>query len=1044
MKKEKKKVLKVVWIVLGFLLLSVVGLFVYEYMRIKPNDVRFSNVTSSSVTVSWNSKSPTSATTVSFEGDMWMPFTVLGLGGEKFYDSRDVRVAELEAAEKTAMNLYESGDLQPSVEDFEMEIEVTDMGNYYTHHVEIKGLDSETEYSFMIGDRFLYRKVESLGEGSTIMTLEVPDSLKTPVPAYGSVKDAQNKEAVEVDDLKPVTDGVVYFNLLDEFTREKSSVHSSTLNEEGNWYLDISGLRDEDGEPFMNRYIDGETITNVLGEIIIDAGPLGKWEGILNSEVIAPAEMIVINDPLQEQIEGVGIRRVDSNFLGEVVPSVQASGCTFAGYCGPCFDGVLSNSCQCPQSNLDGRPGCKGEESGTMEEAIADVAKGAAGCANGVPNQYVWFDNDCKQCQVYERNEEGGVISYRWKSVGDNDKCAENKDGRVFTPAINPPATSVVESEQDAMLLKCIETGGTVDPGNNLPVCVCPDGSRPQDGDCGEKCASYHISSNSCKCINPADINKLGPPITLYDTLDKCKAALLQGEPPLPSEEEGQDPVCGGRAGSYAATDFAWHPFLSWCLVGSPEKFSPSALFPPMGRTVTWNCKLKDNIKTCSASRDISESLVVKDCQKAVIPGAACRTSEDQNGVCSVVPVNSKCVIPGTTCFGPEENSIYEWSQRGICVIKVSNYVKAVVSKTKLGDQKCDASKCACLSVAGGLLTGYLDEGEYCPSVLVCLPIYNGQVCSTDSSKKICDGFKCVSDVEGIQDKVVDMSYLFSSFVTPTNATEESGTMQYIFDVDTGMIQGLTEGMYVFEYEGENYTFLVDPEKEAEIMIYIDKDNNDQFDEGVDIRVTDLATKIEIMLVSMNYQFELKEGFNFVSFPFVIPGQENKTAAGLLEQLNEVYGDIIFSISKYDGGRWRIVGQNTVLYSNDDFQLLPGEGYLIKARRNINISIVGQPVKYQSVGDSAPVTLYEGWNLVGIYGTGVKTYTAQSMLTDINTSDFTADNVSRWEKEKQMYDGFQMSEGQGYGFDFPINSLESVFVRVLQGRGKWQPKLRTQ
>jgi hypothetical protein len=37
-----------------------------------------------------------------------------------------------------------------------------------------------------------------------------------------------------------------------------------------------------------------------------------------------------------------------------------------------------------------------------------------------------------------------------------------------------------------------------------------------------------------------------------------------------------------------------------------------------------------------------------------------------------------------------------------------------------------------------------------------------------------------------------------------------------------------------------------------------------------------------------------------------------------------------------------------------------------------------------------------------------------------------------------------MSEGQEYGFDYPINPLEAVFVRILEGRGNWQPKLRTQ
>ena len=154
--------------------IGVVGYLVYEYLRITPNDVHFTNVTSSSVTVSWNTKSPTSATAVFFEGDTWMPITVLGLGGEGFYDTRDVRVAELEAVEKTANNMYENQGLQVSAEDFEVEVEVVNMGKYYTHHVGIKGLDPETEYSFMVGEGLLYRKVKDSDGISSVRTLEVP------------------------------------------------------------------------------------------------------------------------------------------------------------------------------------------------------------------------------------------------------------------------------------------------------------------------------------------------------------------------------------------------------------------------------------------------------------------------------------------------------------------------------------------------------------------------------------------------------------------------------------------------------------------------------------------------------------------------------------------------------------------------------------------------------------------------------------------------------------------------------------------------------
>jgi len=34
-----------------------------------------------------------------------------------------------------------------------------------------------------------------------------------------------------------------------------------------------------------------------------------------------------------------------------------------------------------------------------------------------------------------------------------------------------------------------------------------------------------------------------------------------------------------------------------------------------------------------------------------------------------------------------------------------------------------------------------------------------------------------------------------------------------------------------------------------------------------------------------------------------------------------------------------------------------------------------------------------------------------------------------------------MSESKEYGFDYPLNTLESYFVRITEGSGNWQPQL---
>jgi hypothetical protein len=245
--------------------------------------------------------------------------------------------------------------------------------------------------------------------------------------------------------------------------------------------------------------------------------------------------------------------------------------------------------------------------------------------------------------------------------------------------------------------------------------------------------------------------------------------------------------------------------------------------------------------------------------------------------------------------------------------------------------------------------------------------------------------------------------------------------------------------MYTFEYEDQTYTFTVEPWQE-EITVYIDKNGNGEYDSDVDVLASEIANQINIVTVSQTYDYQLTKGLNFISFPFLISGEEYRTAAGLLHNLNEIYNDTFYSISKFDG-RWKIVGQNTDMYDNDDFQLLPGEGYMIKSKEDIDISIVGQPIQFETETDQAPINLNQGWNLIGLYGTNIKTYTAKSLIEDINTDDFTADNVTKWATDKQLYEGLQISDGEEYGFDFPLNKLESYFVRITQGNGNWQPSL---
>jgi hypothetical protein len=370
--------------------------------------------------------------------------------------------------------------------------------------------------------------------------------------------------------------------------------------------------------------------------------------------------------------------------------------------------------------------------------------------------------------------------------------------------------------------------------------------------------------------------------------------------------------------------------------------------------------------------------------------------------------------------------------------------------------------KCYCTSgVDAGKTIG---EGEWCRDV-------RGGACSSvKNTDKVCgrDGKTCIEvettaytsgsgpkkfiwSCEGPVKESVSQTEEGSSLIADLKRSAMaldssiSGEVlgEFIIDSNTGMFTEIEEGTYLFEYEGKVYSFSVEPgiveEQSDGVLIYVDENENGKYDDG-EIRVSELAATVEIITIEKNYRYSLKEGLNFISLPYLVSYDDVRTAAGLLTRLNEVYDDAFYSISKFDG-RWKIVGENVELYDNNDFQLLPGEGYMIKSKEDIEITIKGRPVKFETESDEAPITFSRGWNLIGLYGTNIKTYTAKSLIQDINADDFTADNVTKWAKEKQMYEGLQISEGEEYGFDYPLNQLESYFVRITEGKGNWQPKL---
>jgi hypothetical protein len=1071
---SKKRFLTIFFSAL-FILLSVVGLFLYEYVRIRPNNVHFTNVTSSSVTVSWNTERAVPASVKVFKGDRVIPFSIYH-SNDRFFDTRDVKEAELLAVQQTSDNIVENDDLTVSVDDFQTDVVVTDMGEYYTHHVTITNLDPETEYSFMVGDKYLFREVEDVNGNAVVSTLQIPEEVKSPFPAYGTVKDANNQEDAVDEDLIDVTDGIVYFNYLDEFSGDKSAVYSSSLNNEGRWYIDVSNAVDENGNPFIDRYYN--EITNILVELTIDVGPLGIWKKQVFYPNMAPTEKVVLNFPvevdkdnIQYPLEKIESSNIIKEILGKSIKSVHATerNCQCSGFCSWIWFDYDTNSWKgCSYSDLTDAQKATYEYR-NCEEVKSEIPSGPDdGCNGGdyKENAYACIDTDnCGQCK---RRDDG---TYYWAQHQTSSSCPS----------------------------PCGSGGGGNDP---------------------QSC--FRVSNNRCEPFTyTGDQPNCG---SNYTTIEECQASLRRGDD---NEETAQ---CykvnyNSGVGFYSCgTSKVTYSGGSTC----PDGENGNDYYTSLD-----DCRKKANELNGGGGEEGTDS--VQWCGPNNV-GKPCERPLEIIGVCST---SNKCVIPGSECsdgtFGkwneegecipytadelcwlkksrhtlykgsganrmvcsdgvwvsdPVTKEIENWCKLGglcdkvqdICLADGGNYyvckveyfggdtliwqeyeksegnIAVEVEPINAGDE-CKAKKCRC--VDGVDKNKIISENEWCresrlsieknlldPYNRICVMEEEGVVCSRSGitctlddrpgeggERYYCSGEKPKSS-SGNQSNVDLIS--LQDFTSQVLGQETES--QFLIDQSTGMFTQIDQGTYVFEYQGENYAFDVGDVDTDGVLVYIDDNENGRYDEETDINVSEIASIVNISTVEKAYRYNLKAGLNFISLPFLISYEDSRTAAGLLTKLNEVYDDAFYSISKFDG-RWKIVGQNVEIYDNNDFQLLPGEGYMIKAKRDIDISIVGQPVQLETEEDKSPIYMTQGWNLIGLYGTGIKSYTAKTLIEDINKDNFTADNVTKWASDKQMYEGFQISDGEEYGFDYPLNILESYFVRIIEGKGNWQPSL---
>lgn len=188
------------------------------------------------------------------------------------------------------------------------------------------------------------------------------------------------------------------------------------------------------------------------------------------------------------------------------------------------------------------------------------------------------------------------------------------------------------------------------------------------------------------------------------------------------------------------------------------------------------------------------------------------------------------------------------------------------------------------------------------------------------------------------------------------------------------------------------------------------------------VRVT-LEKAIADQTISLN------AGWNLIT----LTAQPTKilTASSLIEEITK-QGGYATTVSTLEDGVWKsyVVREGDKTYSANDFTLVPGKAYFIKALRNSNFKFEGRvfadPIKLQ---------LSPGWNAVGIPNSS-QTYQASTITDALNAVKISVDMLSRF--ESGLWDTFIKKSQQDFGNNFPIENNRGYILKLEQG-GEFAP-----
>lgn len=1075
----------------GLGLLTVIVLISFSYLvyyivqgnKLQAYDVRVTNITASSATISWLTHQPTQG------------FVMYWSNGVRFaYDDRDVVLAQASCVEDLNNDALESGvDSIDCLNEYKVK-----NNKYYVHHVTVSGLEEGKIYNFVLSNGSLLWSssktnsyeyaFDTLSEFSVTTVIQDVVEMVVPNPMYGKIYGMKLDTGglLYEDDSK---DSMVFVGVVDESNVLISNLLSASTNSEGGWSIDKGAFRDLNGSVF-------DDINGMNGEVCY------QYESFTPKQcymITFGTDDIPVESILGNSEEDIDFENNAEDLLESFIPYVNAAwdearcedsegktvsyGPILAGGCAPtspCYKTCLWNGVR--QFNIRLQALCP-KPAGCMERGRqmveVDGEKKVIGedqVVDAAGNLYTLLDGELVKNSVSGNVDVVDSSEYE-DIIGDLQGSAEIMgflEDKIELVVEGPEITGCSGYTTETVCNENYYGGCYWDKeksecmGNNpgLPS-PKPKESVDQEEEGKLRCSDYTTDYDLINCPSQDD----------YGT--PCESFWFQCQPSV-SNEEGEE---SSLSGNLSAEDFA--PLvtndsgeviaLECC--HNVKKESSYVYIPNYYPTGIGQCEYEtvDFYEYCADkvvksvnlenemycfNKDEGNIINCDECGNKECVSASYFLRETITEDLVIANDVGSPTWNGDYIYLDDDGDYYYYSGPSV------ETPYATPTKQSLGDfnkdsfddrwllplEEIEGLQYYCLTSKGDIEVQFNACGQKADLETIYGESFNtviktGGGTATFDTEYVKEGYVCCDSGFGVKQKQeVGKGCVAGYKIVPFGECSETSTLnldnilQEIASFSAPKVSAQETEELFLSVTKDGYYEVIRPDSENVVqyynadykyIYYKDINNDGKFDvANGDYLVSSSVLELSVNQVSNAYDIVLKEGLNLVSFDFypALNVGESYTAEQLLEEANSQF-EVISQITYFSNGSWKggIMSKSTEsgTPAGSDFPLLPGFGYAIVATRNSRIPIPGF-----DINTNVPVSFIPGWNLIGVSGY-TKAFTARTLIDSVNRiSGLTADNITWWPVSKGMFEGLQVSEGTEYGFDYPITTSNGYFVRI--------------